>query len=177
MKKIPRVRESCVKKFPCVTKVGGTGLCMCQNGALRSRGDGELQILKAKAAGFCSYENGCRILPIFRLFDQTPYFRVKRFLQTVFGNVLVGSYFVQRNRNIAAAATSGSELEKWYPSDSEKWSPNFFREPQTHMYRSIQLDLFFTFASTTVNHTHCKGSAFARCNKELEPGEILIQRY
>ena len=39
-----------------------------------------------------------------RLFDQTPYFRVKRFLQTVFGNVLVGSYFVQRNRNIAAAA-------------------------------------------------------------------------
>ena len=41
------------------------------------------------------------ILP---LFDQTPYFRVKRFLQTVFGNVLVGSYFVQRNRNIAAAA-------------------------------------------------------------------------
>ena len=41
---------------------------------------------------------------ILRLFDQTPYFRVKRFLQTVFGNVLVGSYFVQRNRNIAAAA-------------------------------------------------------------------------
>ena len=38
------------------------------------------------------------------LFDQTPYFRVKRFLQTVFGNVLAGSYFVQRNRNIAAAA-------------------------------------------------------------------------
>ena len=43
-------------------------------------------------------------LVFLRLFDQTPYFRVKRFLQTVFGNVLVGSYFVQRNRNIAAAA-------------------------------------------------------------------------
>ncbi len=40
----------------------------------------------------------------FRLFDQTPYFRVKRFLQTVFDNVLVGSYFVQRDRNNAAAA-------------------------------------------------------------------------
>ena len=104
MKKIPRVRESFVKKFPFLTMVGGTSLCMCQNGALRSRGDGELQISKAKARGFCSFEHGSSILPIFRLFDQTPYFRVKRFLQTVFGNVLVGSYFVQRNRNIAAAA-------------------------------------------------------------------------
>ena len=104
MKKIPRVRESFVKKFPFLTMVGGTSLCMCQNGALRSRGDGELQLLKANAIGICSYGTGYRILPIFRLFDQTPYFRVKRFLQTVFGNVLVGSYFVQRNRNIAAAA-------------------------------------------------------------------------
>ncbi len=107
MKKIPRVRESCVKKFPFLTMVGGTSLCMCQNGALRSRGDGELQISKVKNPGFCSYgkmslwDHFWSILPFF---DQTPNFCVKRFLQTVFGNVLVGSYFVQRNRNIAAAA-------------------------------------------------------------------------
>ena len=42
------------------------------------------------------------ILP---LFDQTPNFYVKRFLQTVFSNDPEGSYFVQRNRNIAAAAS------------------------------------------------------------------------
>ncbi len=60
--------------------------------------------MKANVKGFCSYENGFNILPIFRLFDQTPYVCVKRFLQTVFSNDLMGCYFVQRNRNIAAAA-------------------------------------------------------------------------
>ena len=53
---------------------------------------------------FCIFEERATFLAFLRLFDQTPYFRVKRFLQTVFGNDLAGSYFVQRNRNIAAAA-------------------------------------------------------------------------
>ena len=96
-----------MKKFPCVTMVGGTSICLRQNGALRSCGDGELQIPKVKNTDFERFPKMSlwdRFWSIWRLFDQTPYFRVKRFLQTVFGNVLVGSYFVQRNRNIAAAA-------------------------------------------------------------------------
>ena len=56
MKKIPRVREGSVKKFPFVTVTDDTSICLGQNGALRSRGDGELQISKAKVRGFCSYE-------------------------------------------------------------------------------------------------------------------------
>ncbi len=63
---------------------------------------------RKKCCRFCTFgkmslwDHFWSILP---LFDQTPNFCVKRFLQTVFGNVLVGSYFVQRNRNIAAAAS------------------------------------------------------------------------
>ena len=107
MKKIPRVREGSVKKFPLVTVTDDTSICLGQNGALRSRGDGELQISKAKGWRFCSYEKMSlwdHFWTILPLFDQTPNFCVKRFLQTVFGNVLLGSYFVQRNRIIAAAA-------------------------------------------------------------------------
>ncbi len=48
MKKIPRVRERWVKKFPSVTVTGDTSTCLSLNGALRSRGDKELQISKAK---------------------------------------------------------------------------------------------------------------------------------
>ena len=80
---------------------------VCENEALWSRGDKELQISKVKNSDFERYEKMSlwdRFWWILRLFDQTPHFRVKRFLQTVFGNDLVGSYFVQRNRNIAAAA-------------------------------------------------------------------------
>ena len=48
MKKIPKVRERWVKKFPSVTVTGDTSICLSLNGALRSRGDKELQISKAK---------------------------------------------------------------------------------------------------------------------------------
>ncbi len=56
----------------------------------------------------------------FRLFDKTSYFCAKRFLQTVFGNDVVGSYFVQRHRNIAAAAP----LSGWFRS-RKVWSERF----------------------------------------------------
>ncbi len=131
----------------------------------QSRWHGELQILKANVKGFCSYENGFNILPIFRLFDQTPYFCVKRFLQTVFSNDLMGCYFVQRNRNIAAAAPL-SRLVPNSKSGVRAMLKNglrfFFWEPQTHMYRASQLDLIFTFASTKASHTHLEG--FGDCS-------------
>ena len=52
MKKIPKVRERWVKKFPSVTVAGDTSICLCLNGALRSRGDRELHISKAKIPDF-----------------------------------------------------------------------------------------------------------------------------
>jgi len=80
---------------------------VCPNGVLRSCGDGELHISKVKNTDFERYQKMSlwdRFWSILRLFDQTPIFCVKRFLQTVFGNDQMGSYFVQRKINIAAAA-------------------------------------------------------------------------
>ncbi len=48
MKKFSKVRERWVKKFPSATVTGNTSICLSLNGALRSRGDRELQISKVK---------------------------------------------------------------------------------------------------------------------------------
>ncbi len=179
MKTIPRVRERSVKKFPSVTGTDDTSICLGQNGALRSRGDRELQISKAKIPDFERYEkmslwdHFCSIL---RLFDQTPYFRVKRFLQTVFGIDLEGSYFVQRNRNIAAAAPLSGLVPN---SKSGIWAilkngrGIFFENPKpicTDRSSWIYFSRLLVQRSTIPT---CKGSAFTRCNIELESGEIL----
>jgi len=55
MKKIPRVREGSVKKFPSVTVTGGTSICLRQNGALWTLGDKELQTSKVKNTDFERY--------------------------------------------------------------------------------------------------------------------------
>ena len=52
MKQNPRVRESCVKRFPSGTVTGYTRTCLGLNGTLRSRGDRELHISKEKKSDF-----------------------------------------------------------------------------------------------------------------------------
>ncbi len=60
MKKIPKVREGRVKKFPFVTVTGDTSICLSLNGALRSRGDKELQISKAKIPENTRFEQNAK---------------------------------------------------------------------------------------------------------------------
>ena len=112
-----------------------------------------------------------------RLFDQTPYFRVKRFLQTVFGNVLVGSYFVQRNRNIAAAAPL-SGLVPNSKSGIRAILKNglqiFFENPKPICTDRSSWIYFSRLQVRRSPIPTSQGSAFAHCNKELEPGEILV---
>ncbi len=113
----------------------------------------------------------------FRLFDQTPYFRVKRFLQTVFGNVLVGSYFVQRDRNIAAAAT----LSGLVPNSKsgirailKNGLRNFCENPKPICTERASWIYFSRLLALRSAMPSWKGSAFARCNKELEPNQFLM---
>ncbi len=112
-----------------------------------------------------------------RLFDQTQNFRVKRFLQTVFGNGLVGSYFVERDRNIAAAAPL-SGLVPYTKSGIRAMLKNglriFFENPKSICTDRSSWIYFSRLLVRRSTIPTCKGSAFARCNKELEPGEILI---
>ncbi len=68
----------------------------------------------------------------------------------------------------------GSELEKWYLSDAEKWSRIFFFENPKPICTDRSSWIYFSrllVRRSTI--PTCKGSAFARCNKELESGEIL----
>ena len=117
---------------------------------------------------------------ILRLFDQTPYFRVKRFLQTVFGNVLVGSYFVQRNRNIAAAAPLSGLVPN---SKSGIWAHLkngrgiFFENPKPICTDRSSWIYFSRLQVRRSPMPTSKGLAFAHCNKELEPAEVLDSSY
>ncbi len=49
-----RVRERCAREISFVTVAAGTSPYLGLNGALRSRGGGEVQIEKAKGTGFCT---------------------------------------------------------------------------------------------------------------------------
>ena len=102
--------------------------------------DGELQIETQKGIRFCIYENGDTFLAVFTTFWPNPKFSCEE----IFTNGLrqrpswvLLCWARQKYCRCCSSFGVGSVHEKWYPSDAEKWSPNFFREPQTHMYRSI----------------------------------------
>ena len=127
----------------------------------------ELQISKSKIPDFERYEKNAKnrlFSVIFRLFDQTPYFRVKRFLQTIFGNDLEGSYFVQRNRNIAPVAPL-SGLVPNSKSGIRAILKNvldvFSRTPNPGVQSELA-GFIFTFVGTKASHTHLEG--FGECS-------------
>ncbi len=129
---------------------------------------------------FCIFEERATFLAFLRLFDQTPYFRVKRFLQTVFGNDLAGSYFVQRNRNIAAAAP----LSRLVPNSKsgirallKNGRRIFFENPKPRCRERTSWIYFSYLQALRSTIPTCKRSAIARCNKELEPATFSESSY
>ena len=121
-----------------------------------------------------------KITLFYRLFDQTPYVRVKRFLQTVFGNILMGSYLVQRNRNIAAA-TPLSGLVPNSKSGIRALLKNgrriFFENPKPRCRERTSWIYFSYLQALRSTIPICKRSAIARCNKELEPATFSESSY
>ncbi len=94
----------------------------------------------------------------------------------VFGNDLVGSDFVQRDRNIAAAAPLSGlvpNLKSGIRAMLKNGLGFFFENPKPICTdRSSWINFSRLLVRRSAIPTS-KGSAFARCNKELESGEIL----